>query len=530
MELNVGPGTERASARMSALSQLTEFRVAPAPAEARVSSSHLVVRVLVLCLLFSAGAVYEAIKVSSVNASDVWVHLSTGLWILQNHSIPRTGLFSQYPNLTWSDSTWGFDLLLGGGYRLLGLQAVPIALVVMKLALAIVTFHLARTSRVSFWNSVLLSAVAQCLIPLHPAPYACSVVFFAVELRLLLQSRETGSAKNLFWLPLLFVFWANLHLQFVAGLVLLVFFAVAVTLEHGYRSFPKNLLSDRILPLDLKQVGIAGCLSFLAAFATPYPLRLLPAAFKVLYSPMGFEHFSEMSSMTFRTPRDYLLMLLVMLAFLAMGRRRSLELFELMTLIAGTLLAFRVDRDGWLAVLPAISVLARGFSRGRGEDESWQPERVIPSPVWPLAASVFILGISALALLPSSASLMRRISTNFPVKASDYIRENHLAQPMFNEYSWGSFLTWYLPEYPVVVDSRLELYGNDNVARYFDIVGGKELLESDPIVARAGTLLLEKESAMAKALTNLPALSAQYRLVYSDDIASVFVPQNKKLP
>jgi hypothetical protein len=31
---------------------------------------------------------------------------------------------------------------------------------------------------------------------------------------------------------------------------------------------------------------------------------------------------------------------------------------------------------------------------------------------------------------------------------------------------------------------------------------------------------------MARALIKLPALSAQYRLVYSDEIASVYVPKN----
>ena len=90
----------------------------------------------------------------------------------------------------------------------------------------------------------------------------------------------------------------------------------------------------------------------------------------------------------------------------------------------------------------------------------------------------------------------------------------------------GSFLTWYLPEYPVVVDSRVELYGDEILTRYFDVIGGKKRLDSDPMVARAGTLLLERNSAMAKALRNLPALSAQYRLVYSDELACVFVPLN----
>jgi hypothetical protein len=132
--------------------------------------------------------------------------------------------------------------------------------------------------------------------------------------------------------------------------------------------------------------------------------------------------------------------------------------------------------------------------------------------------------IVGMAQLPDSKALMNRISQNFPVKACDYIVANTLSKPLFNEYSWGSFLTWYLPEYPVVVDSRVELYGDDMLTKYFDVVGGKERLDSDPMVARAGTLLLERNSAMAKALKLLPALSSQYRLVYSDDLADIFVP------
>jgi len=121
---------------------------------------------------------------------------------------------------------------------------------------------------------------------------------------------------------------------------------------------------------------------------------------------------------------------------------------------------------------------------------------------------------------------MNRISQNFPVKACDYIASNKLPQPLFNEYSFGSFLTWDLPEYPVVVDSRVEVYGDGILSEYFDVVSGKERLDRHPMVAGAGTLLLARNSAMAKALRNLPALQSRYRLVYDDQLASVFVPRS----
>jgi len=474
--------------------------------------------------LFSAAAVYEARNLSALTASEVWVHLRTGIWILHNRSFPHAGLFSQYGNLPWNDSSWGFDVLMGGAYHLFGLRAIPILLMLLKVALAAVTFSLAR-GRANFWGAVALSAIAQYAISgLQPLPYVFSILFFAVELRLLVRSRHTGAARNLYWLPLMFVVWANVHIQFVAGLILLGLFLIAVWLEHGLRSVGASWLSNRILPVPLGKVSAVAALSLLGTLVTPYTFHQLPAAFRTLYSHVAFEHFSEMSSMSFRRPQEFVIMLLVMTAFLALGRRRSLELFELLMLVAGTLVAFRIQRDGWLAVLPAIAIISSGLILRRSEIES--PVRTIRAPerMWAAALTAVVLVIAAVRL-PGSKDLMDKMTQLYPVKACNYIVENRLPQPLFNEYAWGSFLTWYLPEYPVAVDSRVEFYGDDILSAYFDVVGGKQLLESDPTVARAGTLLLQRESAMAKALTTLPKLSAQYRLVYSDDLASVFVPQ-----
>ena len=98
-----------------------------------------------------------------------------------------------------------------------------------KVALAVATYLLARGARASFWTAVLLSAMAQYVISgLQPLPYAFSILFFAVELGLLVRCRQTGEVRDLFWLPVLFVLWANVHLQFVAGLILLGLFVIAV--------------------------------------------------------------------------------------------------------------------------------------------------------------------------------------------------------------------------------------------------------------------------------------------------------------
>ena len=484
-----------------------------------------VFRLLLLTLLFSGSAVYEATHVSAIYSSDVWWHLRTGIWILQSHSIPRTGLFSQFSNLPWIDSSWGYEVLLGAAYKVIGLRAIPILLMGLKVALAVVTFLLARAGGANFCTAIVLSAVAQyAILGLQPLPSVFSILLFAVELQLLVHSRRSGTVRSLFLLPLMFVLWANLHIQFAAGVALLGLFLIAIYLEHLLSSLGVTWVSDPILPLPLTKVGSVAVFSVLGTFATPYSFHLFPAVFKTLYSDVSFQYFAEMRPMSFRRSQEFVLMLLVMAAFFALGRRRSLDVFELITLVTGTVLAFRIQRDAWLAVLPAIPILADGLNLERRGGESSNSM----APGWEQALAAVLamtLFVAAALRLPDRNALMNKISQSFPVKACDFILENHLPQPLFNAYSWGGFLTWYMPQYPVAVDGRVELYGDEILTMYFKVTGGSERLEVDPRLAGAGTLLLERQSAMAKALTTLPKLSSQYRLLYSDDVATVFVPQ-----
>lgn len=496
----------------------------PTAREELVSRGQLGLWALALLLLFSFAAVYESVRLSSLNAPDVWVHLRTGTWILENHAIPRSGLFSQYSNRSWNDSSWGFDLVLGTAYRIFGLRAIPLLQMGFAAAVAVITFLLARSGRAGFWQAVALSAIAQYVLGLQPLPYFFSILFFAIELRLLLESRYSGSVRELYWLPVLFLVWANFHVGFVLGLILLGVFLTALAIERWLRTLSVSWLSKAILPLPLKLVSAIAALSVLATCVTPYGYRPLANFLQALYSDVAFQHFAGLSAMSFRRPQDYALMLMVMMAFLALGRRRSLELFELLVLLGGTAIAFRVQQDGWMVVLAAVGVLSRTSIIKRRAGQR-QPE-MTSGWKWGVVAITAIVVVIAGVRLPDRNALMNRIRQNFPMSACDFIASNRLPQPLFNEYAFGSFLSWYLPQYPVVVDSRVELYGDRILSEYFDVVGGKERLDAHPIIARAGTLLLQRNSAISKALKNLPALRVEYRLVYSDDLADVFVPQS----
>jgi hypothetical protein len=479
-------------------------------------------RAVALTFVLVAGAAHEATHVSALLNANVWMHLRSGLWMLQSRSVPHSGLFSQYGSLPWVDSSWASEALFASAYKLFGLRALPLMLMLIKVGLALLTFLLARAGKASFWSALCLSTVAQYVIPLSQSlPYDLSILLFGVVLLLLQRSREAGTVRGLYWLPALFAVWANVHALFLGGLGLLALYLISTWLEGLLTKPTEGWLESQTRHAPKPVLLVFGsCL--LATCLNPYGYRIFSAAYRSLYSDVAFQYFAEMRAMTFRHTQDYALMLLVMAAYLALGRRRSLRIFELLVLTAGTLVAFRIQRESWMAVLPAITVLSGGFGFNSRRIEANIKVR------WerPLVAGLVtaVLAIAALRL-PHADGLMSLASQSFPVRACDFIRDNHLPQPIFNEHSWGSFLTWYLPEYPEAIDSRIELYGDEITESYFRVIAGGVRLDSNASLAEARTLILQKQSGMVTALTTLPALTSQYRLAYSDDVAAVFVRQ-----
>jgi hypothetical protein len=462
-----------------------------------------------MLLLFTAAAAFEARNLSSLTAlsnGDIWWHLRTGIWMVQNHCLPHSGLFSQSAELPWIASSWGFDLLVASGFRMLGLRSVPFLLIGFKSALAVVTFLLAGGLRGRFWAAALLSAAAQYILgTVQAGPGYCSIVLFAAELLLLNESRRRG-VRFLFWVPPLLLVWANLDIQFVFGMLLLVVFLAA------------SLLQMRIPP---RTAGIVALLGGIATLMTPYYYRLY-AVFWAGVTSAANRYLPEFRAMGFRQPQDYVLMLLTMAAFLALGIRRSRDPFQIALMIGCTMLSFHAQGDAWLVALAAIAVMGEAVGVGAGTSDADNGRLRNRQVMGAMGLSVAVVTLIAVVGTPRSQdTLLAKVAQTYPVGACNFIREHDrespLPRPLFNSYEWGGFLTWYLPEYPVAIDGRAGLYANDFVVQYFKAMNADVAYQSYPAMANAGTLLLQRNSLMGQALSTLPA----FRVAYSDNVAVV---------
>ena len=480
-----------------------------------------------MLLLFASAAVFETKNLSSLSTlanGDIWWHLRTGIWMLQNHAVPHSGLFSQSPALPWTASSWGYDLLVAFAFRMLDLWSIPILLMGFKTAFAVATFLLAGGLRGRFWPAVALSVTAQYILgSVQPGPGYCSVLLFAVELFLLNESRRAGSVRPLYGLPPLFLVWANLDIQFVYGILLLVLFLITFWLQHLGPRPGVGHLQQKWTAVAAQKTGIVATLCGIATVVTPYSYHLYGVFFASVTSAAS-RYFPDFHAMGFRQSQDYVLMLLTMGAFLALGLRRSRNLFQIALMIGCTMLSFHAQRDAWFATLAAIAVMGEAIRDTGGVADAHHKRARNRQVLIAAGLSVAILMLAAALGIPRShEALMAKVAQTYPVAACNYMREHRregeLPQPLFNPYEWGGFLTWYLPEYPVAIDGRADLYSDDVVIQYSKAMNADVPYQSYPAMANAGTLLLQRNSLMGQALSTLPA----FRVAYSDRVAVVLV-------
>jgi len=206
--------------------------------------------------------------------------------------------------------------------------------------------------------------------------------------------------------------------------------------------------------------------------------------------------------------------LLTAAAFFAVGWPRKLDLFKLLLLIVASVIAFRTARDAWF-----VSICAAAFIADlRAGERAPTPVLKLPELAGVGAALAILMLLIARNIGFNTRELDRAISREYPVDAANFVRRNSLPGPLYNHLDWGGFLIWYLPQYPVVVDGRNDLYGDELDLLVYKSSQG-ESYTSDPYLNEAGLVLLPQKLPLAKLLT----IDSRFRLVYQDPLSVVFV-------
>ncbi len=449
---------------------------------------------------------------------DIWWHIRVGDWILQHQAVPHTAIYSQYePSRAWIAYSWGFEVLVSWAFRILGLASIPVVLILFRgIVLLSVFVMIARISN-RFWLSWLLTVAAA--FPLTSVmvlrPIMFTILFFAVELMLLFEARRQGSAKPLWWLPLVLLVWANTHIQFVYGLALLGLFVGCELLARAAPKEWKSRLSAGLENIPALRLVLIFALSFLATLIGPYWGKLYVVILEYAKDVSHYNGITELVALSFRQVSDYVVLILLMVAWFVLGRKK-VDLFTGSLLFASAITSFRSNRDQWFLTLVACAVIAESLTQEREQS----PKRF--SLRWQYVTAFvlsFVLAFSIgvnIGLTPQN--LVAGIDTFYPIRATEFIRDQHLPGPMYNNFDWGGFLIFNLREYPVSIDGRNDLYGAELFNRMQQTSQGIDW-QSDSQLESANFVLLQKTEPLVPIL----AASTKYKLVYADHLAVIFV-------
>ncbi len=480
-------------------------------------SKRPVIRGLALLILLT-WSTQLAPMASAIFDLDLWWHLRDGDAIVAQRAVPLHGVFSQFVSHPWAAYSWGFEVIVSRFYHWFGLVGLVGLRSGLEVAITFFLFVILRRASGSFWKAWALTvagmwAMHHCM-GLRPA--LTSILMFTMEVGLIVEARRRGNVGLLFLIPFLFLAWANLHVQFIYGLFVLgLLVTVCILRSNLPKSWSASLEPEQELPVS-SLVAVAG-LSVMATLMGPYTWHLYAVILNLVRSPAMYGMIVELQAMNFRATEHFIVLLIVAAAFFILGWQRSRDPFKLALLVACTLVAFRTQRDSWFVCIPALAIIS--------DRKLATAEEVVISRgrAWAFAAATALATALVFLLVAwdskvNNDSLQRALAGYFPVRACNFIRTTTLPGPIYNNLNWGGFIIWSLPGYPVAIDGRTDLYGDEVLSRFYRVEQGSPEWRSDPSLQATRLVLLDRRTQLAALLYHDP----RYRVAYEDALAVVF--------
>jgi len=527
----------------SALSQKTS-PIGRDPAARSPSWTHItlpsVTDLIFIVVLFSLTS--STLSTRLLGDAGIGWHIRNGELMLRTHALTRVDVFSytmnQRPWLAWE---WLYDVIMGATHKWLGLNGV-VLLTAMVIALTFaLTFRilLARGSLVQISLGLLLLAMGAAMIHFFARPHVLSWLFAVIWFHLL-DTAEISPLKRrgLFYLPLLMLFWVNLHGGFLLGLALLGLYWLSGMTR--YWRHKRDSQGRQTAASWVKQLSAVAALSVLATFVNPYGYKLHAHIYHYLSNRFLMNHIDEFRSPDFHGLAQecfaVLLVVTIIAFYVSNGKVRDSQLFVvlfaaysglyasrnlpiasiLLILVAAPLLSMAVGDAGSRELQNRIqSFLFRcsSFSLRMGN-----LEQSLRGHLWPVAALVFALFVCIRGGRFGSLQLMSAHfdDKRFPVQAAQVIARHGIHEPIFTLDSWGGYLIFrFYPEMKVFVDDRHDLYGEQFLRQYLTVLrlapGWDRVLNEQHI----NWVLMPQGSSLA----NMLEATRQWKVVYSDQVS-----------
>jgi hypothetical protein len=401
---------------------------------------------------------------------DFGWHLRTGLDVLRSGlRLPVMDPYSHtMPDWAWIEHAWLTDVLIGGVYSLCGGLGVIGLFATLTIGAWIIAGATAVTGSVFRWLACVLSLWVA--LPYLGARTQMVTLLGLAVLSYVLKRWQDGVVSMQWWIPPLFLVWANLHGGFTAGLFLLLLVILTTAMVRWLSARRMLFTGDCDEPLftwpALRRLTLLTLLSAGLTFVNPYGWRLHAEIADSLSNRFMLDTLNEWQPMSLNgaAAHRYLLYLMGLALATALCYRR---VQPVRWAIGGVflVLSFRHMRNIPFFLILSLPYCAEVMQEAFGGLRRLLRSRPGTAKKAGLAASVLtaaiLLWLGADHLHHIAHSGMRPADyfkgTSYPIEAIEWVRKNRDAagERLYNDYAYGGFLLWWLPDTQVFIDGRM---------------------------------------------------------------------------
>lgn len=446
---------------------------------------------------------------------DFFWHLKTGEWIWQNRTLPDIDPFSYTttPENPFRPDTvrvqfilkqyWLSQVIFYWIWELSGPAGIILLRAIIYTLLIVFVFFWTRKNSSLFVAFILTFLFANLLREFpNERPQLFTFLFTPIAIYLL----EHKSYKSYVFLPLLMLFWANLHGGYLLGIGIILVYAVGEGITSLRRGLKINIRFLVICAISIF-ITLLNPNTYMAFLAL---LQTMPSYTKGIHeylSPIT----AALKLREYYLP--YFVFLIVSLIILIINfRKMELTHFMLLLLLGGLSLTGLRFMPYFLMTAPILSGYIRWSEIYRGEKDSLIDK-----------AGIFLILIVWIIFINKGDILRMKIDEGFPEKSVEFIKKESPSGRLFNFYHWGGYIIYFLPEYKVFIDGRVLIEEVDTL--YKAVLWGndwKSIFEAYNI----NMVLIPGMSPISGEIFPLIfhlMMDNEWFLVYKDDWSLVFV-------
>lgn len=451
--------------------------------------------------------------------ADMWWHLRAGHDMWLSKSILLTDQFSfTRMGQSWVNAFWVSDAAMYLVFRLGGFLGISL----LVASVGAVTFYLLyqRTSRGGFISAFIMLLAALTAAPVWgPRPQIFSFLMLAV-LDGWMERTQQSNTKVLWPLIPFFALWANIHGGWIWGFLLLAAY-ISGDVINNIVAAPKQTVNVWKYPgaLALWTLG-----AMLAIGVNPNGIGIWRLPFHTVDVSLQIQ---EWASPDFHQLQlQPLLWMVFLLLIFAVAAKPKTNWIELIKVTGFAYLVFFSQRNvAPFAIIAAPTLANWVYQAARGTDLRYA-KGIIAKLVNPTFQNPkAFLNVSILVVLLSTALGRAYVATTpnnvrkgVPYEAVQWVKRNPPKGHLFNSYNWGGYLEWVLPQTPVFIDGRADLFGKDIISQWWAVAQGTPGGFSALDQWQVQMIILEPSWPIVKLL---PA--SNWHEVYRDGKAVVFV-------